>query len=164
MKWMSISMMALFGSLALVTVLVAPLPARAFEPPKDPCTVLTPQEVSAALGSASTSGKHSVATLCEWDVSRTSSDSQGQKLTLGFLSAAAWEQTKSLRERMQGISRTSVEGIGEEAVFSTVTRLSLCNLQVKKGSAVLDLHLYGFPPDQAKEKEISLARAALSRF
>lgn len=164
MRLMPISMIALVRSLASVAVLISPVQASAFEPPKDPCTVLTTEEVSTALGATSTSGKHVVATQCEWDVSQQSSDGHGKRLTLGFLSATAWEQTKALREQMHGISRTSVEGLGDEAVFSTVTSLSLCNLQVKKGSAVLDMHLYGFPPDQAKAKEIILARAALSRF
>jgi hypothetical protein len=37
-------------------------------------------------------------------------------------------------------------------------------LQVKKGSAVLDMHLYGFTPEEAKAKEIALARLALAKF
>jgi hypothetical protein len=162
MKSMPTSMIALVRSLASVAVLLAPLRAGAFEPPKDPCSVLKQEEVSIALGTNSASGKHVVATLCEWDVSGQSSDNHSKKLTLGFLSASAWEKTKALREQMRQITRSSVDGLGDEAVFSTVG--TICTLQVKKGSAVLDMHLYGFPPDQAKAKEITLARAALGRF
>jgi hypothetical protein len=81
---------------------------------------------------------------------------------VGFLSASAWEQTKALRESMKGIERSPVSGLGEEAVFS-VTRVTN-TLQVKKGGAVLDMHLYGFAPDQAKSKAVELARSALSKF
>jgi hypothetical protein len=155
-------MMTLLGSL-MSLALTIPLRAGAFEPPKDPCSVLTSQEASAALGSNSTEPKHVVATLCQWEVSGQSSDTHVKKLTLGFLSASAWEQTKALKAQyMRTFTRTNIDGLGEEAVFST--NGTICNLQVKKGSAVLDMHLYGFPPDQAKDKEITLARAALGRF
>jgi hypothetical protein len=164
MKSMRFSMMVLAGKLAYVVLLAAPVPAGAFEPPKDPCTVLTAQEAGVALGATSTAGRHVVATLCEWDASQQTSASHARKLTLGFLSAAAWEQTKALREQMKGISRSPVADLGEEAVFSTVAGLDLCNLQVKKGSAVLDIHLYGVPADQARSREVTLARAALGRF
>lgn len=162
MRLMPIRMMTLVRGLTYMAVLTVPLRAGAFEQPKDPCSVLTLQEVSAALGAKSMEPKHVVATLCEWDVSGPPSDTSSKKLTLGFLSASAWEQTRSLREGMKSFTRTSVEGLGEEAVFSTNGRIS--TLQVKKGSAVLDMHLYGFPPDQAKGMEITLARAALGRF
>ena len=162
MKMIPGQLMTLARGLMSVTLLIVSMRAGAFEPPKDPCSVLTPQEVSAALAAPSTDAKHVVATLCEWDASGQASGTPSKKLTLGFLSASAWEQTKDLRERMVQFTRTAVDGLGEEAVFST--NGTICTLQVKKGSAVLDMHLYGFPPDQAKGKEIALARAALARF
>jgi hypothetical protein len=156
-------MVTLLSSLLSLPAPIVSLRAGAFEPPKDPCSVLTAQEVSAAFGSNSMEPKHVVATLCQWEVSGQSADTHGKKLTLGFLSASAWEQTKALREQyLRTFTRTNVDGLGEEAVFST--NGTICTLQVKKGSAVLDMHLYGFPPDQAKDKEITLARAALGRF
>ncbi len=161
MRMMPFRMM-LVTSLIYVAVLTFPLRAVAFEPPKDPCSVLTLQEVSAALGATSEDPKHVVATLCEWDLSGQPVGIPSKKLTLGFVSASAWEQTKALREQMKSITRSSIDGLGEEAVFSTVG--TICTLQVKKGSAVLDMHLYGFPPELAKDKEITLARAALGRF
>jgi hypothetical protein len=162
MKSTTIRMMTLLSGLISLAALTVPLRAGAFEPPKDPCSVLTPLEVSGALGSNS-EPKHVVATLCQWEASGQSSDTHGKKLTLGFLSASAWEQTKALREQyMKTFTRTNIDGLGEEAVFST--NGTICTLQVKKGPAVLDMHLYGFPPDQAKDKEITLARAALGRF
>jgi hypothetical protein len=155
--------MTLLSGLISLAALTVALRAGAFEPPKDPCSILTTQEVSAALGSNSSEPKHVVSTLCQWEASGQSLDMHGKKLTLGFLSASAWEQTKALREQyLRTFTRTNVDGLGEEAVFST--NGTICTLQVKKGSAVLDMHLYGFPPDQAKDKEITLARAALGRF
>jgi hypothetical protein len=143
-------------------MLILPLRAGAFEPPKDPCSVLTAQEVGAALDVPSASSKHVVSTQCEWDAPGQASAAHAKKLTLGFLSASAWEQTRALREQMHAFTRTAVAGLGEEAVYST--NGTICTLQVKKGTAVLDMHLYGFPPDQAKDRLITLARAALARF
>ena len=113
------------------------------------------EQVSSALKMKATPGKRVVPTLCEWDAG-------GRKLTVGFLSASAWEQTKALRESMKGIARTSISGLGEEAVFAATPMTN--TLQVKKGGAVLDIHLYGFAPDQAKAKEIALAQSALDKF
>ena len=148
--------------LATIPFLCVSRYAAAFAPPADPCSVLTTEQVSAALDAKSTAGKHVVATLCEWDAVGQQAAARSRKLTLGFLSASAWEQTKALRERMHSFKRTPVEGLGEEAVFST--NGTICTLQVKKGSAVLDMHLFGFAADQAKAKEIALARVALGKF
>jgi hypothetical protein len=152
-----------FGTITIATLGLAALEtlglygvADAFEPPKAPCSVLTPQEVAAAIG-ANSGARQIVSTLCEWDAS-----GHPGKFTLGFLSASAWEQTKAMRERIKGFERTPISGLGEEAVFSTNGMIS--TLQVKKGSAVLDMHLYGIAPDNAKGKEVILAKAALGRF
>jgi len=145
---------------ALITSLVAlalPRIAAAFDPPTDPCSLFTAEQVSAALGLKAMPGKHIVANLCEWDT-----NAAGKKLTVGFLSASAWEQTKALRASMKTIARTPIEGLGEEAVFATSQITN--TLQVKKGNAVLDMHLYGFTPEQAKAKQIDLARSALGKF
>jgi hypothetical protein len=123
---------------------------------------LTTEQVSAALEVKALPGKLVVPTFCEWDLSGQGSNAGNKKLTVGFLSASAWEQTKAMRERMKGIDRTPVEGLGEEAVFSTSQITN--TLQVKKGNAVLDMHLYGFTPEEAKAKEIALARSALGKF
>ena len=90
-----------FGTITIATLGLAALEtlglygvADAFEPPKAPCSVLTPQEVAAAIG-ANSGARQIVSTLCEWDAS-----GHPGKFTLGFLSASAWEQTKAMRERI----------------------------------------------------------------
>jgi len=151
---------------AFATVLVSsilPPIAAAFDPPVAPCSLFTAEQVSATLGLKALPGKPVVATLCEWNLSgQGASDAAGKKLTVGFLSASAWEQTKALRERMKGITRTPIAALGEEAVFATSQITN--TLQVKKGNAVLDMHLYGFTPEEAKTREIALARLALGKF
>jgi hypothetical protein len=137
--------------------------AAAFDPPKDPCSLLTTAEVAAALGLKVSPGKRLVPALCEWKAAgQGSSAGVSKKLTVGFLSASTWEETKALRERMKGIARTPIAGLGEEAVFAATPVAN--TLQVKKGTAVLDVHLYGFTPEESKTKEIALARSALGRF
>lgn len=129
--------------------------AAAFEAPTDPCSLFTMEQVSSALELKATPGKLVVPTLCEWDAG-------GKRLTVGFLSASAWEQTKALRQSMKSIARTPISGLGEEAVFAATPVAN--TLQVKKGSPVLDIHLYGFTPEEAKAKEIALAQSALNKF
>jgi hypothetical protein len=129
--------------------------AAAFDPPVDPCSLFTTEQVSSALGMSVTPGKHVVATLCEWDAG-------AKKLTAGFVSASAWEQTKALRASMKSIERTPISGLGEEAVFAVTPVVN--TLEVKKGAAVLNLHFYGFAPDEAKSKGIALAQSAVSKF
>jgi hypothetical protein len=141
----------------LVLLVVAPR-ATAQNPPKDPCSVFTQKQVTASLNAKAAPGRLVVPTLCAWEVSGQPSGIRSKKLTVGFLKAAAWEQTKALREGITEFKRTPVSGFGHEAVFST--NGVICTLQVKKGSVVLDMHLYGFAPDQAKEVEIALAREA----
>ena len=155
MRPLSVSITALCILITSLVSFVLPRSASAFDPPIDPCSLFTTEQVSATLEVKAIPGKHVVTTLCEWDAG-------SKKLTVGFLSASAWEQTKALRESMKGIVRTPVEGLGEEAVFaeSQVTN----TLQVKKGNAVLDMHLYGFTPEQAKAMAIALARSALGKF
>lgn len=137
--------------------------ALAFDPPTDPCSLFSAEQVSAATGLKAMPAKHVVATLCEWDLAGDGAGpASARKLTVGFLSASAWEQTRALRESMKATVRTPVEGLGEEAVF--VSNPVTNTLQVKKGKAVLDMHLYGFNPEQAKAKQIALARLALARF
>jgi hypothetical protein len=135
--------------------------AASFDPPKDPCSLLMPQEVISAIGA--NSGPHQVVpTLCEWVASGPSSTGRSAKITVGFLSASAWVQTKAMRENMKGTLRIPVSDLGEEAVFSTNEVVN--TLQIKKGSVVLDLHIYDLAPSEAKAKGIVLARAALERF
>jgi hypothetical protein len=133
--------------------------ASAYDPPVDPCSLLTAEQVSAALGAKAAPGKKVVATLCEWDVAAQGSN---KRLTVGFVSASAWEQTRALRESMKGVTRTPVPGLGEEAVYAVTPVAN--TLEVKKGSAVLGLHLYGFSAEESKAKEIALAKLALGKF
>jgi hypothetical protein len=134
----------------------------AVTPPVDPCSLFSADQVSTALEAKAGAGAHVVATLCAWEVASPSKLTQARKLTVGFLDAAAWEQTKALRESMKSFTRTTIQGLGEEAVFSTYQSIS--TLQVKKGRLVLDMHLYGFTPEQAKPKEVALAGAALAKL
>jgi hypothetical protein len=150
------------ASLAGLSRLIVPLVllassqvAAAFEPPTAPCSLFTTEQVSATLELQATPGKQIAPTLCEWDAG-------SKKLTAGFVSSSAWEQTKALRESMKTVTRTPVPGLGEEAVFAVTPVVN--TLEVKKGSAVLGLHFYGFTPDQAKTEGIALARLALGKF
>ena len=157
MRSISASITAVLALTTCLVSLVLPRSAAAFDPPVDPCSLFTAEQVSAALDLKAMTGKRVVATLCEWDTSVP-----GKKLTAGFVSASAWEQTRALREQMKGIARTPIAGLGEEAVFAASQLTN--SLEVKKGRAVLGLHLYGFTPEQSKAKEIALARVALGKF
>ncbi|MDE2350211.1 MAG: hypothetical protein KGL92_17045 [Gammaproteobacteria bacterium] len=162
MKPMSGNVTAFSTCLAILVALTAlawPRCASAYDPPADPCSLFTAAQIGTILGQPVSAGKRVVASLCEWDAA---SHAGQTRLTVGFLDANAWERTKALRERIHGIQRTPIAGLGEEAVFAVTPVTD--TLQVKKGNAVLDLHLYGFAAQDAKTKAVALARAALGKF
>jgi hypothetical protein len=62
----------------------------------------------------------------------------------------------------KGISKISVSGIGDDAVYGTAAGLG--TLSVKKGNSAFVVHVYGFPLDQIESKEKTLALEILSKL
>ena len=152
---------AALGLGAVMLIFMACLPADGAPPPGDPCTLVTQEQVSAALGMKTAPGKHAAAKLCEWGVPGQPLGIRAKKATIGLLNASGWSYLKA---QMPGgrVSKTTVSGLGDDAVF--IAGNGLGTLSVKKGDIILDIHVYGFPVNELKDKEIMLAKAALAKM
>ena len=109
------------------------------------------------MGTKAAPGRVVVSKLCEWDVPGKPS----KIVIVGLLDASGWDDAK-VPKPASHVSKTAVSGLGDDAVF--VAGDGLGTLNVKKGSVILNIHLYGFPIRQIKEKEITLAREALANL
>jgi hypothetical protein len=76
----------------------------------------------------------------------------------------AWLTWNRFRTGAQGIIKTPVSGIGDDAYYTTASGLGT-NLSVRKGDVAFNIALHGdFPIDQIKAKEKTLALQILSKL
>ena len=64
---------------------------------------------------------------------------------------------------VKGIEKTPVAGVGDDAFFSTAQGLGT-GLAFKKGDSAFDLHVFGFPVEEIKAKEKTLAADILGKL
>jgi hypothetical protein len=64
---------------------------------------------------------------------------------------------------MQGITKTPVSGVGDDAISITTPGMGT-GLTFRKGASALDVRVYGFPLDQIKAKEETLARGIIAKL
>ncbi len=133
----------------------------------DPCSLLTPAQVSTALGAMVGPAKHLATTVCVWDVPNEPPGSNLKRVTVTLLTERGFEAAKT---PVGGtITKVPVSGIGDEAVFGTTGKLAAV-LSVKKGPAAFAVRVQGFPLDQpqgvadVQAKEKSLASQIVSRL
>jgi hypothetical protein len=63
---------------------------------------------------------------------------------------------------MQGIAKTPVSGVGDDAYYVTASALGT-GLSVKKGSSFVQIRVGGFPAEKAKELKKALALQMLAK-
>ena len=136
----------------LLVVLALPLTARAA---KAPCTLLTPAEISAALGGAFGAGQPIGTTGCSW-----TNDKPHMIVTVSLWPPTEWDRIKA---NPLGGTITPVSGLGEDAFYATLAQYTV--LYVKKGDTVYLFKVYGVK-DDAKQRsaEKTFAVAALARL
>jgi len=136
-------------------------------PPSDPCSLLTPAQVSAVLGVQVGPGKRLATTLCDWRAA-AQPGMKAKSVMITLLNAGGFAATKT-QLNVQGITKVPVSGIGDEAVYGTTSGLG-STLSVKKGDFYFVVHVNGFPFDKAKgadeteAKEKTLAQQILSKL
>lgn len=131
-------------------------------PPANACSLLTPAEVSAVLGMAVGTGTPfpTNSKLCQWGT--VSLDGRaGKGVTLNLQDVAAFAYAKM--PLGHGITKVPVSGIGDDAVYGTTPGWPTV-LTVKKGQVVFTLHVSGFPDEQLKTKEKTLALNVLAKL
>lgn len=117
----------------------------------DPCSLLTPNEVAAALGvpEVKTPGGDK---RCIWVPKKYAPGSKS--VTLQLMDEKGYTALRGSADK------TPVTGIGDEAVQST--RIPV--LMVKKGSVYFSVSVHGLPVDQVKAAEQSLAKEIVSKL
>ena len=136
-------------------------------PASDPCSLLTPEQVSAVLGAQVGPGKRLVSTVCDWRAPNRPTGKKEKAVTITLLDANGFAATK-MQMNIRGITKTPVSGIGDEAVYGTSGLAS--TLSVKKGSFYFVVQVDGFPfnkaegTDETEAKEKTLATQILSKL
>ena len=136
----------------LLVALGLPLTAGAA---KDPCKLLTPAEISGALGGAFGAGQPIGTTGCSW-----TNDKPHMIVTVSLWPPTEWDRIKA---GPMGAKITPASGLGDDAFYASIAQYTV--LYVKKGATVYLFKVYGVK-DNAKQMsaEKTLALDALKRL
>ena len=126
----------------------------------DACALLTPAQVSTALGAPVGAGSYVTPTFrktCTWNATA----SGGGYVTLMLQDVSGFEGGKQLgRMALRNMSVTSISGVGDDAYYLAVG--DQVGLIVKKGNAAFKVAVYAHIPVESKEaKEKALAQQVL---
>jgi hypothetical protein len=124
-------------------------------PTTNACSLLSPEQVSSALGVKVEAGKALMPKVCIWP------GAPGKKVTLNLINTQAFAYAKM--PVGNGIIKTEVKGIGEDAVYVS-THGAPTTLTVKKGDVAFTLIVIGFSDDLTKAKEKTLALEVCSKL
>jgi len=153
-----------FFAFILTSVLLASLgslSSTTWAAPPDPCALLTQAQVSEVLGAAAGAGERLATSVCQWST-KAEAGAGSKKVTLTLQNAQAFAAAKT-PVPTGTITKTPVSGIGDDAVYGT-TKGAATVLTVKKGDAVFVVRVFGFPEDETKAKEKTLALDVLSKL
>jgi hypothetical protein len=137
-------------------------PSASGAPADDACSLLTQAQVSAVLGISVEPGQRVIPNspkMCGW-AGPGGPTIDGKKVTLTISTPEKFDRGKT---PFQGITKTPVSGIGDDAYYVTAGGFGT-TLNVKKGSASFSISVGGFPIDQVKAKEKILAQDALAKL
>jgi hypothetical protein len=126
--------------------------------PSDACSLLTPEQVSSVLGEIVGPGERVVASspkMCGFGGA-----GNAKRVVVALLTLDMFSHEKT---PLQGISEETVSGLGDDAHFMTTPGFGT-GLSVKKGGFAFKVRVYGFPLQQIKEKEKTLAQQALAKL
>ncbi len=113
-----------------------------------PCTWLTQEQVSSALGAKVGTGSPINTNGCSWTAPKTT-------LNLSTASQALFDGAK------RG-SKTAAPGLGDDAFFTGTD--GFVTLWMKKGSTFVFLRIYGLPQSEAQPKLTTLAKTVVSKL
>jgi hypothetical protein len=131
----------------------------------DPCSLLTQAQVSEVLGVSVDPGKLVVPTICGWSEATRKPGTSAKKVTLSLKKPQEFAYLKM--PIGEGITKTPVSGIGDEAVYGTTPGYAT-TLSVRKGDKVFVVQVWGFDikkdDDHIKATEKTLALEVLSKL
>jgi len=142
---------------------------RPSAPPNDACALLTQAEVSAVLGVSVGAGQRLVPTnpsICGWDQPSDTTHS-GKRVVVSIYvplgSLTPTDRFNNAKKPMQGITKTPVSGVGDDAISVTTPGFGT-GLIFKKGNSAFDVRVYGFSNEETKAKEKALALDVIAKL
>ncbi len=157
----NIKLAAACAALSLLSVTAMPSAARQ---ETDACTLLTPAQVSAAVGFPVPAGTHvmpSFVKTCTW----TGTNKTGvQFVTLYLQTAAAYDGSKRMATQMTAVGAVvKSAGVGDDSYY--FVEGPQVSLEVKKGSVAFKVSVYKkIPVDQKEGMELTLAKEVLPKI
>lgn len=143
--------------------------ARRAATPTDACALLTSAQVSAVLGVTVGEGRRAAPSnslICEWGLASDTNHS-GKRVVLSIYGQLGTrtpaDRFATAKTPVKGVQKTPVTGVGDDALFSTTPGIGT-GLVFKKGDSAFDLHVYGFPVEEIKAKEKTLAADVLGKL
>jgi len=129
----------------------------------DPCSLLTPAQVSAALGVTVGAGQSLATTVCLWGGSGQAAD---KKVTVAIRTMQAFAIGKT---PVPETENPPVSGIGDEAYYKYFVeprydKIKIVDLDVKKGNTAFVIGVSGFPIEESKAKAKTLALQVLPKL
>jgi len=142
--------------IAAFMVVAVIAPAANAAPLRDACSLLTAEQVGAALGIPVGSGTYVAPTFkktCSWNATTDG----GGTVTLNLQGLEQYESGKKLAAVGKSVSATPVSGVGDEAYYFGTDKL--VSLIVKKGNSAFKIAVYARIPlekQQAAERDLAL--------
>jgi len=130
---------------------------------KEPCSLLTVEQVSSAMGVAMALGQSPVPEGCFWD---ESGKKTGKHVSLRISTTKHFAAGKT---PIPGAEKPALTGVGDEAYYSYFVpprydKYKIVDLHFKKGDAILVIEMRGLPLEEAKAQAKVLALNALNKF
>jgi len=135
----------------------------------DACTLLTQKQVSDVLGVQVGPGEHLMpnnTAMCVWtELGHKTTGNRKVVLSLytQIGSRSPVDRFNTAKTPINGIEKTPVSGVGDEAFYSTAPGLETL-LVVRKGNTPFHIDVHGFPAEQLKEKEKILAADIVAKL
>lgn len=152
-------------AVAFILLAAGSLPTYAAAP-TDACSLLTAEQVSTVLGIAAKGEPASPdKTICAWPPS-SPLNKKGAVLhivgSVGTLTPGQQFDTIKTPLPVPGITKIPVSGLGDDAVYGG--NRFMTELTVKKGGFVFQIRVFGFPMEDIKAKEKTLAQEVLAKL
>lgn len=154
-KWKIATFVAALSSLTLVGT------NAAVAAPTDACSLLTPDQVTSVLGISAKPG-HPVpsdTTDCDWPLASLAkmTAKDAKEVEVKILDAESWAVIAPAAK-----AAPPLKGVGDYADY--LGDAYLMSLYVQKGNVKLEVNVHGFPLDQIKAKEKTLAQNILAKM
>jgi hypothetical protein len=135
-------------------------------PPSDACSLLTEAQVSDILGIAVVAGQHlppNNSSICAWGQQGPGGKRVVVSIYTQMGSRTPTDRFNTAKTTVESITKTPVSGVGDDAVSVTTPGVGT-GLIFRKGPSAFDVRIYGFPLDEIKAREKTLALDLIAKL